>query len=559
MRRGSCPRRQLRAEDWPQWRGVARDAVWNESGVVERFAEDGLIVKWRTPVRGGFAGPVVAGGRVFVLDYEENEGSRTMDGMERLVALDEQTGAVLWEREWPATYRNLQWKFANGPRATPAVDGDRVYVLGAAGMLLCFDTGTGELIWQVDTTVDYDLTVPVYGVSQSPLVEGNNLIVLLGGEPDAKVVAFDKETGSEAWRALDSTSEAGYSSPIVIDAGGVRQLIVWHATAVTSLDPRTGAVYWNQDHPIGGGMAIATPVWSGRYLVVSQFFNGAMMLVLNPDRPAARVLWQGEARVEWPDQTDTLHALMSTPIVSGDYLYGVGSYGELRGIDATSGERLWKSEQMTVQKRFGTAYIVRNGDRWFVTNDEGFLIIARFTPEGYEEIDRTLLLRPTTRTRGGASGRWDDRAVLWAHPAFANRHVVARNDAEVVRRLNEERPPTGCMRKGRQAGKEPSPSRAQRGSASPARGYGVPARACRGFGAQPHLVDDKFEEVAVGVADIAAGAPRPVRGSGPRSGRSVPRLSRRRHAPGCSAARPRRRPRRSRSRRTAASPPSRAA
>ena len=423
----------LRAEDWPQWRGVARDAVWNENGVVERFAEDGLIVKWRTPVRGGFAGPVVAGGRVFVLDYEENEGSRTMDGVERLVALDEQTGAVLWEREWPATYRNLQWKFANGPRATPAVDGERVYVLGAAGMLLCFDTGTGELIWQVDTTVDYDLTVPVYGVSQSPLVEGNNLIVLLGGEPDAKVVAFDKETGAEVWRALDSTSEAGYSSPIVIDAGGVRQLIVWHATAVTSLDPQTGAVYWNQDHPIGGGMAIATPVWSGRYLVVSQFFNGAMMLVLNPDRPAARVLWQGEARVEWPDQTDTLHALMSTPIVSGDYLYGVGSYGELRGIDATSGERLWKSEQMTVQKRFGTAYIVRNGDRWFVTNDEGFLIIARFTPEGYEEIDRTLLLRPTTRTRGGASGRWDDRAVLWAHPAFANRHVVARNDAEVVR------------------------------------------------------------------------------------------------------------------------------
>ena len=427
------PAAALRAEDWPQWRGVARDAVWNEGGLVERFAEDGLRVKWRAPVRGGFAGPVVAGGRVFVLDYQEAAGSRTMDGMERLVALDEQTGAALWEREWPATYRNLQWKFANGPRATPAVDRERVYVLGAAGMLLCFDTGTGDLVWQVDTTEAYDVTVPVYGVSQSPLVEGDHLIVLLGGEPDAKVVAFDKETGAEAWRALDATSEAGYSSPIVIDAGGVRQLIVWHATAITSLNPRTGAVYWNQDYPIGGGMAIATPVWSGRYLVVSQFFNGVMMLALNPDRPAARVLWQGKARVEWPDQTDTLHALLSTPIVSGDHLYGVGSYGELRGIDATTGERLWQSDRMTVQKRFGTAYFVQNGDRYFVTNDEGFLIIARFTPEGYHEIDRTLLLRPTTRTRGGATGRWDDRAVLWAHPAFANRHVVARNDAEVVR------------------------------------------------------------------------------------------------------------------------------
>ena len=427
------PTAALDAEDWPQWRGVHRDAVWHEDGVVARFPADGLRVKWRAPVRGGFAGPVVAGGRVFVLDYEETAGSRTMDGTERLVALDEETGAVLWTREWPATYRNLQWKFATGPRATPAVAGDRVYVLGAAGMLSCFDTATGDLVWQIDTTADYDVTVPVYGVSQSPLVEGDHLIVLLGGEPDAKIVAFDRETGEEAWRALDATSEPGYSSPIVIDAGGVRQLIVWHATAITSLDPETGDIYWNQDFMIGGGMAIATPVRSGRYLVVSQFFNGSLMLALNPDRPAARVLWQGRNRGELPHQTDTLHALMSTPIVSGDYLYGVGSYGELRGIDATTGERLWQSDRMTVQKRFGTAYFVRHGDRHFVTNDEGFLIIARFTPEGYQEVDRTRLLRPTTRTRGGASGRWDDRAVLWAHPAFANRHVVVRNDAEVVR------------------------------------------------------------------------------------------------------------------------------
>ena len=423
----------LEAEDWPQWRGVDRDAVWRESGVVEQFPDDGLRVKWRTPVRGGFAGPAVAGGRVFVLDFQETPGSRTMDGRERLVALDERTGAVLWTREWPATYRNLQWKFATGPRATPAVDGDRVYVLGAAGMLSCFDTGAGDLIWRIDTTVDYDVTVPVYGVSQSPLVEGSHLIVLLGGEPDAKVVAFDKVTGAEAWRALDATSEPGYSSPIVIDAGGVRQLIVWHATAVTALDPETGGVYWNQEFMIGGGMAIATPVRSGRYLVVSQFFNGSLMLALHPDRPAARVLWRGRNRGELPHQTDTLHALMTTPIVSGDHLYGVGSYGELRGLDAATGERLWQSDRMTVQKRFGTAWFVRHGDRYFVTNDEGQLIIARFTPEGYQEIDRTLLLRPTTRTRGGASGRWDDRAVLWAHPAFANRHVVVRNDAEVVR------------------------------------------------------------------------------------------------------------------------------
>ena len=133
----------LRAEDWPQRRGVHRDGVWTDTGVVERFPDRGLQVTWRVPIRGGFAGPAVAGGRVFVLDYEETPGSRTMDGTERLLALDEETGAVLWAQTWPATYRNIHWKFANGPRTPPTIDGDRVYVLGAAGMISCLDAETG--------------------------------------------------------------------------------------------------------------------------------------------------------------------------------------------------------------------------------------------------------------------------------------------------------------------------------------------------------------------------------------------------------------------------------
>jgi outer membrane protein assembly factor BamB len=308
-----------------------------------------------------------------------------------------------------------------------------VYTLGAAGMLSCFDTGTGDLLWRVDTVTDYDSTVPVQGTSQAPIVEGDLLIAAVGGEPDAKVVAFDKVTGDEVWRSLDNISETGYSAPIVIEAGGVRQLILWHATAITSLNPETGEIYWNQDFTIGGGMAITTPVRSGRYLVVSQFFNGSMMLALNPDRPDARVLWQGRNRGELPEQTDTLHSIISTPIVVDGHLYGIGSYGELRGIDARNGERVWESDQMNEQDRWATAYFVRHRDRYFVVNDSGELILARFNPDGYEEIDRTHLLTPTTRTRGGVSGRYRDRTVLWAHPAFANQHVVVRNDETVVR------------------------------------------------------------------------------------------------------------------------------
>ena len=423
----------LDAADWPQWRGIDRDGNWTDTNIVEQFPDTGLKVTWRVPIRGGFAGPAVADGRVFILDYEETEGSRTMDGYERLLALDEETGVILWSHTWPATYRNIIWKFANGPRTPPTVDESRVYVLGAAGMLLCLATETGELIWQVDTAVDYDTTVPVYGISNAPIVEGELLIAVVGGFPDAKIVGFDKTTGEEVWRALEMTSEPGYSSPIVITAGGTRQLIFWHATALTSLNPATDETHWEQEFVIDNGLSITTPVRSGQYLVTSQFRNGTMMLALNNDRPAARMLWRGRSRSELPHLTDGLHSIISTPIIMGDYLYGVGSYGELRGINATTGERLWQSDAMTAQERFGTAYFVRNGDRHFVTNDSGELIIARFSPNGYEEIDRTPLLEPTLRTRGGASGRWNDRTVLWAHPAFANRHIVVRNDREVIR------------------------------------------------------------------------------------------------------------------------------
>ena len=421
----------LGAEDWPQWRGVERDAVWRDTGLVERFPDGGLVVKWRAPVRGGFAGPAVADGRVFVLDYQETPGSRTMDGHERLVVFDEENGAQLWTQEWPAAYRNIHSKFATGPRATPTVDDDQVYILGAAGMLSCFDTETGDLIWRVDTVADYGVTVPVFGVSQSPLVEGEYLIALLGGEPDAMVVAFDRATGAEAWRAIETTSEPGYSSPIVITAGGVRQLIVWHAAAVTSLDPTTGAIWWQYEFPVPSGLTIGTPVRSGRYLLVTQVENGGLMLALNPDRPAARLLWEGVnlSRTDRPPQGATL----STPVVAGDTIYGLSSYGEFRGVDAVTGARLWSTDRLTPRERWANSYLVRNGDRWFVINESGELVITRFNSAGYEEIDRTLLLEPTTRTRGGASGRWDDRSVLWAHPAFANRHVVARNDVEVVR------------------------------------------------------------------------------------------------------------------------------
>ena len=422
----------LAADDWPQWRGAGRLAVWHEDGIVDRFPDHGLKVTWRTPVRSGFAGPAVADGRVFVLDWQEDPESRTLDGTERLMALDEETGEVLWTHEWDATYRMLQGSYAVGPRATPTIDGDRVYALGATGMLHCLDVETGEVLWHKSYIDDYDTSVATWGIASAPLVDGERLIAIVGGEPDALVVAFDKHTGEELWRALDVVGEMGYGQPVIYEAGGVRQLIVWHAAALASLDPETGEVYWEEPWEVGAGMSVATPVRDGNYLLVSQFYNGSMMMRLDTDRPDATMIWKGGSRSEMPGETEGLHSLITTPIVSGEHVYGVGSYGELRGLDARTGERLWMSGEMTAQARWGTAFMVRHGERYFVSNDEGYLIIARFTPEGYVELDRTMLLEATSSSGFGPQRRFD-RAVSWAHPAFANRHVVQRNDREVIR------------------------------------------------------------------------------------------------------------------------------
>lgn len=413
------------AEDWPEWRGEGRLGEWRETGILDAFPETGLDVRWRTPVRAGYAGPAVAGGRVFVVDADRS--AQSMAVVERALALDEATGEVLWTREWDADYTGLIFTWAVGPRATPTVDGDRVYVLGATGVLHCLDVETGAVVWRRDYRADYDAELPAWGMSGAPLVEGELLIALVGGRLGAKVVAFDKRTGEEVWRALPSDTEPGYSQPLVIEAGGVRQLVVWHPAGVVSLDPATGAVYWEQPVRADYGMSVATPVRSGARLFVSSFYNGALMLGLDRDRPAASVLWKSASDSEL--LTEALHAVINTPVIEGGHVYGICSYGQLRALDAATGERLWETQAVTRERaRWASAFIVRNGDRYFINNDRGELIIARFAPEGYEELDRTELIAPTS----DPGNRRELGTVNFSHPAYANRHVCARNDEEVL-------------------------------------------------------------------------------------------------------------------------------
>ncbi|MGH9220338.1 MAG: PQQ-binding-like beta-propeller repeat protein, partial [Vicinamibacterales bacterium] len=297
----------LAGDDWPEWRGAGRTGVWNETGILESFPASGLTVRWRTPIHAGYAGPSVAGGRVFLTDSRRTVGNRAI---ERALAIDEQTGAVLWTQEWPADYTGLQLIYAIGPRATPTVDGDRVYVLGAMGRLLALDAATGKIAWQKDFVRDFDASIPSWGISGAPLVDGDRLIALVGGEPNAKVIAFNKRTGEEIWRALSSDWEPGYNQPTIITHAGVRQLIIWHPRAISSLDPVTGTIYWEVPSEVDMGMTVATPVHRGSHLLVTSFYNGARMLKLDDDKPGATMLWAGKSNSEVA--TDAIHSTIST-------------------------------------------------------------------------------------------------------------------------------------------------------------------------------------------------------------------------------------------------------
>jgi outer membrane protein assembly factor BamB len=407
------------ADDWPQWLGPRRDGVWREEGILDKFPPDGPKVLWRIPTGGGYAGPAVAGGKVYLTDRLRAEGQ------ERIRCLDEATGKVLWQHAYACKY---SIDYPAGPRATPVVHDGKVYTLGAMGDLFCLEADTGKVIWQKNFVRDLGAQVPMWGFAAHPLLDGERLICLVGGREQV-VVAFNRETGTVLWRALSLKSEQlGYAPPMIYELSGKRQLIIWHPEAVNGLNPETGEVYWSHPFRIKANLAVPTPRQAGDLLFITSFYNGPLLLRFSSDKAAPTEVWRGKGRGELPNQTDKLHAIMATPVIRDGHIYGVCSYGELRCLRLEDGKRLWETREPTCggtePMRWANAFLIEHGDRFFLFNERGELLIARLTPAGYEEIDRVKLLEPTGRAAG--------RAVLWSHPAFANRHLYARNDKEII-------------------------------------------------------------------------------------------------------------------------------
>lgn len=414
----------LLADEWPQWLGDNRESVWNERGILREFPADGPKVRWKVPVELGYSGPAVASGKVVVTDYVKKEGTITnnpggadkLQGTERVLCFDEQTGEQLWKHEYD---RDYELSYPNGPRATPTINGDQVYVLGAEGDLTCLNLADGKPAWHVNIKERYNTKTPIWGFAAHPLVDDQHVYTLAGGEGSV-AIALDKKTGEEVWTALDSP-EIGYCPPTMIEHGGAKQLLIWHSQSINSLNPKTGEVYWTVPLEPSFSMSISAPRKVGNLLFASGMGDTSAMLKLDDDKPSAEVLWRGQAKM-------SVATANSTPFFDGEAIYGFDSgSGALIAVAPEDGTRLWETTDPiggVRRARHGTGFLVKQDDVFFIFAETGELVIAKLSPEKYEELDRAQILEPTGETGG--------RPVVWSHPAFAGKAMFARNDKELV-------------------------------------------------------------------------------------------------------------------------------
>jgi outer membrane protein assembly factor BamB len=348
----------------------------------------------------------VVQGRVFVFDVELTKPT----ARERVHCFDEKTGKVLWVYAYQEKYG--EWTYVPergaGPTATPIVEGDRIYVVGANGYTHCLDVKTGMLIWEKNIGQEYQ--VAEMSCRPSPLIDGSLLIVFTGAKPGASVLALDKPTGKEVWKALDDP--VSNSSPSIITAGGKRQLIVWSNSSLASLDPANGQTYWREPMATSGNDSAATPVIQGNRLLVS-----GLMLDVSADAP----------RFCWPENRAPSKRVLSntsTAVLRGEYIFTARGFGELVCLETGTGRQIWSTNSLTASKNGASINITPQGGGFFLFTDEGNLIRAQLSPAGYREISRAHLI--------DATWPFGQTKFVYAPPAFANRHVLARSEAEVL-------------------------------------------------------------------------------------------------------------------------------
>ncbi len=401
------------SQDWPEWRGANRDGIWNETGIIEKFDSDTIRHKWSVEIGSGYSGPTVFNGKVYLTDLLENPNQT-----EGVLCFDEQTGDKIWEFRYDCIYEGVG--YPAGPRASVVINDGKAYSLGTMGNLFCFNAETGKVLWQKDLNKEYEINMPIWGIAATPLIVDDKIIVQVSGSKNASLVAFDKNTGKEIWRNLDD--RAGYSAPILIEKNENKVIVNWTEHSLSGLNADNGEVFWQFPWTTGSGMSIATPVLYDDHIFVSAFYSGSLLVNLSDDYTTAEKVWQRSGESE--RKTDALHCVMNTPVIIDDFIYGVDSYGELRCLEFSTGDRIWEDQTAVKRNRWANIHFVQNRDKIWMFNEQGELLITELSPNGFNEISRAKLIEPSKKQH--------PRGVVWTHPAFANKHIFVRNDNKLV-------------------------------------------------------------------------------------------------------------------------------
>jgi outer membrane protein assembly factor BamB len=380
--------------DWPQFLGPTRNGVSPEEGAIPAWPKKGPKVLWRRDVGEGFSGPVVAGGALVLVHRVGDD--------EVVECLDAVSGKPRWKFAYRTAYADMFGK-GDGPRATPLIAAGRVFSLGAEGMLTCLSLKDGKKLWQRNLLGDYDVPASYFGVGTSPLLEGKRLLVNVGGR-GAGIVAFDRDTGKELWKATDDP--ASYASPIAATVDGVRHALFFTRTGLVSVDPATGKVRFRKRWRarIDASVNAATPVLleGGRLFLTASYDTGAVLLRLKKD--GVTEVWKSNR---------VLSSHYSTPVAVGPRLYGFEGRQEegasLRCIDWADGTVRW------TEPGFGCGSIVAAGGSLIVLSEDGDLVLVE-PGDKYREKARASVLGKPCR----------------AHPAYADGRLYARDGRRLV-------------------------------------------------------------------------------------------------------------------------------
>jgi outer membrane protein assembly factor BamB len=398
--------------DWHQWMGPDRTATWYHGPGVDTLTTGMVEPIWEADVGPGYSGPTVADGRIYIMDYAA--------GSERVLCIDAEHGTQIWSFAYPVEY-NVG--YPTGPRASVQVFNGKAYSLGTMGHIYCFDAVSGRIIWQINALETYRSRIPTWGLASNPIMVNGKFIVQLGGTPDACMVAFDKDTGDEIWRALPD--EASYSTPVLIEQAGEQVLVCWTGERIAGLDPDNGNIFWSVPFkPENMIMNVASPVYDPPYLFCSAFFDGSYLLELDQQTTSARIIYHRAGENE--RNTDALHCCISTPLIIGEFVYGIDSYGETRCLRLATGDRQWEDITLVPEGRWANVHLISEGNKVWGFNEVGELLLGEFSPLGYRDLGRVKVIDPVKVSPNPRNG------VCWAHPAFSGNRIFLRSDAKLV-------------------------------------------------------------------------------------------------------------------------------